>query len=75
MFKYRIIGRKNPQTKEKKFYAQGEPVNPVSLSDIANEISGMCTLTAHDIKAVLSARARKRRRASKRIAPLPQQWR
>jgi predicted histone-like DNA-binding protein len=55
MFKYRIIGRKNPQTKEKKYYAQGEPVNPVSLSDIANEISGMCTLTAHDIKAVLSA--------------------
>ena len=55
MFKYRVIPRKNPQTNEKKFYAQGEAVTPVTLSDIAQEISSMCTLTQHDIKAVLSA--------------------
>ncbi len=55
MIKYNLISRKNPITKEYVFHAQAVPVNPIMLDDIADEISGQCTVTAHDIKAVLSA--------------------
>lgn len=55
MFKYRIVPKKNPQTKEIKYYAQGEAVTPVRLDDVADEISRSCTVNRADIKAVLSA--------------------
>ena len=55
MIKYNIISRKNPLTKEYAFYASALPVNPIALDESAEEISGKCTVTSHDIKAVLSA--------------------
>lgn len=55
MIKYNLISRKNPITKEFAYHANGVPVTPVCLDDIADEISGMCTVTSHDIKAVISA--------------------
>ena len=55
MLKYSVISRKNPITKESLFYANLAPVNPVGLSQLAQEISSSCTLTVHDIKAVISA--------------------
>ena len=55
MIKYNLISRKNPITKEYAFSAQAVPVHPIMLDDIADEISGQCTVTSHDIKAVLSA--------------------
>ena len=55
MLKYRVIPRKNPQTKETKFYAQLEHVVPVTIETLAKDISDSCTLTLHDVKAVLSA--------------------
>ena len=55
MIKYNLITRKNPLTKEFLYYANAVPVTPVMLDQIAEEISSQCTLTAHDIKAVISA--------------------
>jgi predicted histone-like DNA-binding protein len=55
MLKYKVVGRKNPQTKEKKFYAQLLEVTPITLDSLAQDISNSCTLTLHDIKAVVSA--------------------
>lgn len=55
MLKYNVVARKNPQTKELLYYAQLEPVTAVGLSALATAISNECTVTIHDIKAVLSA--------------------
>ena len=55
MLKYSVISRKNPITKENLYYANLAPVNPIGLDELAKEISGSCTLTVHDIKAVISA--------------------
>lgn len=55
MIKYTLISRKNPITKEYMYHATGVPVNPIGLDEIAEEISGKCTVTSHDIKAVISA--------------------
>ena len=55
MIRYKVISRKNPQTHEKKFYGTAAEVLPVDLNTVANEISNTCTLTVHDIKAVMSA--------------------
>ena len=55
MIKYTLISRKNPITKEYLYHATGIPVNPIGLDEIAEEISGKCTVTSHDIKAVISA--------------------
>ena len=55
MLKYSVIPRKNPITKENLYYANLAPVNPIGLDELAEEISGSCTLTVHDIKAVISA--------------------
>lgn len=55
MIKYTLISRKNPLTKEFLYYANAVPVTPIMLDQIAEEISSQCTLTAHDIKAVISA--------------------
>ena len=55
MLKYNVVARKNPQTKELLYYAQLVPVTAVGLSALAAAISNECTVTIHDIKAVLSA--------------------
>lgn len=55
MLKYNLVARKNPQTKEMLYYAQLQPVTAVGLSELAAAISTECTVTIHDIKAVLSA--------------------
>lgn len=55
MLKYSLISRKNPITKEFAYHANLAPVNPLKLDELAQEISGACTLTPHDIKAVISA--------------------
>lgn len=55
MLKYNLVARKNPQTKEMLYYAQLLPVTAVNLSELAAAISTECTVTIHDIKAVLSA--------------------
>ena len=55
MVKYNVIPKKNPINKEVKYYAQMAPVNPVKLAELAESISAQCTVTVHDVKAVLSA--------------------
>ena len=55
MLKYSIISRNNPMTKEYLFHANLAPVTPIGLKELAQEVSDMCTLTVHDIKAVISA--------------------
>ncbi len=55
MLKYRVIPRKNPQTKEVKYYAQLEHVVPITVDALAQDISDSTTLTVHDTKAVISA--------------------
>ncbi len=55
MIKYNLISKKNPVTKEFAFHANAVPVTPIMLDQLAEEISGKCTVTAHDIKAVISA--------------------
>ena len=55
MLKYNLISRKNPVTKEFAFHASLVPVNPVRLAELAQEVSDNCTVTVHDVKAVISA--------------------
>lgn len=55
MITYVVKAKKNPITKAVKYYPQIAPVKPLVLDDIAEKISNECTLTEHDIKAVLSA--------------------
>ncbi len=47
--------KKNPINKEVKYYAQIAPVNVVNLDEVATRVSRCCTVTSHDIKAVISA--------------------
>lgn len=53
--KYNVIERKNPLTEAPIFYAVPTRVQVVTLPTIAEEISQECTLTPHDIRAVISA--------------------
>lgn len=55
MLKYNVIPRKNPVTKSVQYYAQLAPVTPMRLAEVAEAISRQCTVTVHDVKAVLSA--------------------
>ncbi len=55
MLKYNLISRKNPITKEYAFHASLIPVVPITLKTLAQEVSDTCTLTVHDVKAVISA--------------------
>ena len=55
MLKYNVVAKKNPITKAVKYYAQLVPVTPIKLADLSELISNECTLTAHDVKAVISA--------------------
>lgn len=53
--KYVAMGKKSPKTGTVMYYAQMAATSPLKLNDIAQNISRECTLTVHDIKAVLSA--------------------
>lgn len=55
MMNYRVVAKKNPVTKEVKYYAQLAPVTPIGLDNLAETISKQCTVTIHDVKAVISA--------------------
>lgn len=55
MIPYIIKAKKNPQNKDVKYYAQIAPVKYVRLDNITERISEKCTVTEHDVKAVLSA--------------------
>lgn len=55
MMNYKVVARKNPMTKEVKYYAQLVLTSSVKLSSLADAISRQCTVTVHDVKAVLSA--------------------
>ena len=55
MIKYIARQKKDPIKGESKFYAQIAPVDPVTLEEIGMKISESCTVTLHDVKAVLSS--------------------
>lgn len=55
MLKYSLISRKNPVTKEFAYHATLRPVTPILLEQLAANIAATCTVSAHDIKAVVSA--------------------
>ena len=55
MLKYNVIARKNPMDKTVKFYSQLVSPNPIKCQQLAQIISEKCTVTIHDVKAVLSA--------------------
>ena len=55
MINYSIVSRKHPTSKQVKYYAQAISNASVDLNQLAREISAQCTVTIHDVKAVLSA--------------------
>ena len=55
MIKYIVARKKNMADGNVKYYAKVAPVSPVYLDDIATRISQNCTVTEHDVKAVISA--------------------
>lgn len=55
MINFDVIQRRNPKDGTVKFYSQAQTSEYMTLEDIAENISRECTVTVHDIKAVLSA--------------------
>lgn len=55
MIYYNVIKRKSPKDATVKFYAQSRISSYLTLDQIAENISRECTVTVHDIKAVLSS--------------------
>lgn len=55
MLKYHVVSKKSPIDQSVKFYARLLPVTPIKLKNLAEHISEACTVTVHDVKAVLSA--------------------
>ena len=55
MINYKAIQRKNPLNDEVKWYPTIVLGNPVLLDEMTELIALNCTVTEHDIKAVLSA--------------------
>ncbi len=55
MINFDVIQRRNPKDGTVKFYSQVYTSEYMTLDDIAENISRECTVTVHDIKAVLSA--------------------
>lgn len=53
--KYKLREGKNLRTGAAMFYAMAGPVSVIKLEKIAQEISQECTVTVHDIRAVISA--------------------
>lgn len=55
MIKYVIRAKKNPITKEVKYYPQMAPSTPVTLAQIVKRIEKRSTVSSADVKAVLDA--------------------
>lgn len=55
MIYYNVIKRKSPKDGTVKFYASANRASYATLNQVAENISRECTLTVHDIKAVLSS--------------------
>lgn len=55
MMNYRVVGRKNPMTKNVKFYPTLTPVLPMTADKVIARIEKKCTLASADIKAVVDA--------------------
>lgn len=55
MIKYLSKAKKNPVNQEVMYYPQIAPVDSVQLESVTKAISEKCTVTEHDVKAVLSA--------------------
>lgn len=55
MLKYNVLARKSPIDNTAKYYAQVTSPTPVKFQQLAEAISAKCTVTIHDVKAVLSA--------------------
>lgn len=55
MINYKAVRKRNPQTKEIKWYPAIVLGNPVLLDELTELIALNCTVTEHDIKAVISA--------------------
>lgn len=55
MINYQVVKKKNPTTKAIKYYAQAKSSSPMTLAQIAENISRECTVHLADIKAVLVA--------------------
>lgn len=55
MIKYVIQGKKNPQTKAIRYYAQIAPSTPLTLAQIVKRIEKRCSISSSDVKAVLDA--------------------
>ena len=55
MINYSIVSKKNPVSKQVTYHAQSLSTSPIALATLAKDISAQCTVTVHDVKAVLSA--------------------
>ena len=55
MLKYKVVSGKNPVEGNVLYYGRLVPVVPVTLHELAENISRQCTVTIHDVKGVLSA--------------------
>lgn len=55
MIDYFVQERKSPKTGTVKYYAAAGKAKPLKMTSIAEAISKECTVTIHDVKAVLSA--------------------
>lgn len=55
MLKYNVLAYKSPIDQSVKFYARLISPIPVKCQQLATVISEKCTVTIHDVKAVLSA--------------------
>lgn len=58
MLKYTIAMKTNPITETVVYTGQLVKSAPVTLEELSQEISAECTVTIHDVKAVLSAMER-----------------
>jgi len=53
---YIAKAKKSPRTGTVKYYAQIAPITaPLTLDDVTERIAAECTVTEHDVKAVISA--------------------
>ena len=55
MIYYNVIKRKSPKDGTVKFYASAQNGTYMNLEQVATNISRECTVTVHDVKAVLSS--------------------
>lgn len=55
MLKFHSVARKNPVTKEVKYYAQADESVPVTLAEITERVEKRSTVSSADAKAVLDA--------------------